>query len=366
LRRSITYTLASLVKTVRRHALDTTVTAEEFLNAFIVPYIEAGDVRNRNKKLLSLDKSRTSRILAGKDDVPVALRRSLHKTNLEHEAAKRYIHFIDDYIDPLAHDLIIREVIALVEENETLRASLESATENLSSFLARSVYEAIKASNNQQTKKILWKSGPDSIELVTGDVLRYGFRNRSKRKCIVVIPVNTTFETRITRRFEGNRIHLVSDSTLHGQWLARIIDTKVNTKNLSKRITRSLKRQGFSADACNEYPIGSIAEIETTNAVYYLLAVSRFEKDNVAHSTSESIFRALTSLAVHYDARGQGNPLYIPLIGTGRSRSGITPKESLNLIKQAFLHDGRGLYGNVHIVVHPANVSEFNLGDDAS
>jgi len=187
---------------------------------------------------------------------------------------------------------------------------------------------------------------------------------RSRPVIIVVIPVNTTFETHVSRRFERNKIQLVADSTLHGQWLTRMLATDTNEKALAKRISRGLARQGLASDGQGEYPIGSIAEIETDNAVYYLLTVSRFDAGGVAWSTQKDVERALESLALHYDKRGQGNPLYLPLIGTGRSRSGLTPQESLDLAEEVLTQNSRGLYGKVRIVVLPENAPEVGLEGD--
>jgi len=86
-----------------------------------------------------------------------------------------------------------------------------------------------------------------------------------------------------------------------------MLATDTNEKALAKRISRGLARQGLASDGQGEYPIGSIAEIETDNAVYYLLTVSRFDAGGVAWSTQKDVERALESLASHYDKRGQGN-----------------------------------------------------------
>ena len=127
---------------------------------------------------------------------------------------------------------------------------------------------------------------------------------------------------------------------------------------LDVRIRNSLKRQGILPGTSGTYAIGSIAEIETENAVYYLLAISDFDANNNAHSTKESIRRSTSMLVEHYDRRGQGKPIYLPLIGTGMSRANLDPKESLDMLVEAFV--GNGLFtGTATIVITPTSAQQL-------
>ena len=91
----------------------------------------------------------------------------------------------------------------------------------------------------------IWKHGLNSIDVQSGDLFRFGFDNRHKKKNIVVIPVNTAFDTHVTRKLEGETYPLVSENTIHGQWLVRLKETGENLNRIDERIADSLKRAGF-------------------------------------------------------------------------------------------------------------------------
>lgn len=73
----------------------------------------------------------------------------------------------------------------------------------------------------------------------------------------------------------------------------------------------------------------------------------------------ETISDAISALVSEYNISGQGVPIYVPLIGTGRSRVKLTLKESMNLIKETFLKNESGFFGDVKIVANPKIIEEL-------
>lgn len=71
---------------------------------------------------------------------------------------------------------------------------------------------------------------------------------------------------------------------------------------------------------------------------------------------------ALDWIVDFYDMDGQGFDLYIPLLGSGRSRVGLTAQESFDLIKNKLLQRIDDIYGRVHIVIHPEQFDQIELG----
>ena len=96
--------------------------------------------------------------------------------------------------------------------------------------------------------------------------------------------------------------------------------------------------------------MGDIAVLDDGCTTYFLLAISVI-KDGVASSNEHLIRRAITSLFMKYDKVGQGYPMYIPLIGSGRSRAGLGYEESLQLILQVVLENEQHLQGKVVVIV---------------
>ena len=236
-------------------------------------------------------------------------------------------------------------------------------------FLAVAFIMAIKSDNRALNQKnIIWQRGINNVSVIEGDLFKYGFENRKKQKNIIVIPVNTSFDTHITKNTEKEQFPLVSDTTLHGKWLQRFLHSGNSTDDLDKRIEESLYNQGLSLTKKSttksgkqySYPVGTTAIIENQNAIYYLLAISSFSDCNVAKSSKEKIKTALRELLKLYNKHGQGYPLYLPLIGTGRSRAGLDFQESYDLIITVLQENLDYIQGEITIVIQPSIIHQIN------
>jgi hypothetical protein len=263
---------------------------------------------------------------------------------------------------------LIHDLKALVEGDGSLsvdaREGVLGTTDEPIAFLAAIFIEALKADNRADSRVVIWSRGPNSLGLASGNLLDFGFSNRSKRRAIVVVPVNTSFETHVTRKYEQSPTQVVADSTIHGQWLTRMEESG-QADDLRNRIFDDLEarygaRQG-SREGLKPYPIGSIAVIETNRAVFCLLAISTFDERNRATSSSEDISRAVADLLRFYDSAGQGLDLYLPLLGTGRSRAGLGYQQSLELIVGTCMDNRLSLLGKVTIVASEEAMKELSI-----
>ena len=360
-------TLASFVRALKRHALDPSISDVALMNGLIDSYVESERVKDRNRNPLSLDKSRVSRLLSGREDVPRALRAPLPRCGVIERTKSGLEPFVEEFIDGEDLDGLIRDLKALVEGDGSLSAdaregALGTAGEPIA-FLATIFIESLKADNRADSRVVLWSRGPNSLGLVSGNLLDFGFSNRSKSRAIVVVPVNTSFETRVTRKYEQSPMQVVADSTIHGQWLTRM-EKSGQGGDLRNRIFDDLEarysaRQG-PREGLKPYPIGSIAVIETNRAVFCLLAISTFDERNRATSSSEDIRRAVVDLLQFYDSAGQGLDMYLPLLGTGRSRAGLGYQDSLSLIVGTCMDNRTCLQGKVTIVASEEAMKELS------
>ncbi|MBQ6524596.1 MAG: hypothetical protein IJI12_08075 [Atopobiaceae bacterium] len=361
-------TLASLVRALKRHALDPSISDVAIMNGLIDSYVESERVKDRNGNPLSLDKSRVSRLLSGREDVPRALRAPLPRYGVIERTRSGLEPFVEEFIDGEDLGGLIHDLKALVEGDGSLSADaregvLGTADEPIA-FLAAIFIEALKADNRADSRVVIWSRGPNSLGLVSGNLLDFGFSNRSKRRAIVVVPVNTSFETHVTRKYEQSPTQVVADSTIHGQWLTRMEESG-QADDLRNRIFDDLEarygaRQG-SREGLKPYPIGSIAVIETNRAVFCLLAISTFDERNRATSSSEDISRAVADLLRFYDSAGQGLDMYLPLLGTGRSRAGLGYQQSLELIVGTCMDNRLSLLGKVTIVASEEAMKELSI-----
>lgn len=367
------FSLSVYIKEIKKASLNKKISNEEFVRQLLSTVVIPAKITLKNGEEFDLNKSRVSRLLSGKDDVPSALREALMQYGIEDKIKDEFQCFCDDYLcseslqaSVSALNGIIQNDNIITEESKTeFQILLHSPID----FLAVAFIMALKLDNRSENQKnIIWQRGINNISVIEGDLFKYGFENRKKQKNIIVIPVNTSFDTHITKNTEKEQFPLVSDTTLHGKWLQRFLHSGNSTDVLDKRIEISLQNQGLSSTKNSltksgkqySYPVGTTAIIENQNAIYYLLAISSFSDCNVAKSSKEKIKIALRELLKLYNEHGQGYPLYLPLIGTGRSRAGLDFQESYDLIITVLQENLDYIQGEITIVIQPSIIHQIN------
>lgn len=213
-------------------------------------------------------------------------------------------------------------------------------------------------------RKRIWTKGKNSVFALYGDLIKIGFKTKDKKKKIIVIPVNDTFETIVESISESVNKPLVSPNTIHGLWVNTICShMDITSDDLNSRIQENLKLQVYkpikvytleekSRGNLKSYSIGTVATIDgLNNCTFFLLVVSKFDSNNTAKSTKKNIGEAVVELLEYYDKKGQGDSLYIPLIGTGSSRAGLTHVQSLRKIKHFVLDSDKKINGKINLVV---------------
>lgn len=359
------FTMSSYVRLLKKACVNDNISDEEFVRLLFAPLIEAGNVKDRNGSLLDLDKARVSRLLNQKDDVPAVMKDALLIYNIYEGVEGSFENFISDYLDKNKIPSVLNSIADQIKSDNTLfpetKSSLLEKENDTTYFIIYSFMEAVKIDNREKSNNnVIWERGDNSVQVIQGDIFKFGFGNRSKKtKNIVVIPVNTAFDTKVTTKLEYEPYPLVSETSLHGQWLRRWEESGYTIQDLDMRIESSITMHRLTA--CGQalttngkplrYPIGSIVPIETDNAIYYLLAISDFNENNNAHSENSKIKESLLNLLKKYDTAGQGYNLYLPLMGTGRSRANLSHQQSYDLIRKTFLENNELIQGHITIVV---------------
>lgn len=343
---------------MKKYAINRNISNEDFTRELFAPFVTAGNVKDKNGELLELNKSRVSRLLAQKDDVPSAMRNALSMLDIVERTAEGFTDFLADNIDAHRYDDLVADISKLAGSVLIKRTK----SNDISMFLTEAFIEAVKIDNVAVDNKdtVIWHNGSKSIEIIEGDIFRFAFENRSRTiKNIVVIPVNTAFDTHVSTKLETDGTPLVSENTLHGKWLIRWTKSGKSVTDLDKRIIESLNRQNKMPISRSKsqngkadcYEIGTTAVVDIDKTVFYLVAIASFDEWNNAQSTKEEIKKAIIELLKIYDKTGQGYPMYIPLFGTGRSRAGLSYQESFELIKQTLVENKNRIQGHVKIVV---------------
>lgn len=347
--------LAQYVKCLKKYAKNRKISDEGFLNAVLNPFVIAGKIENRMREEIYFDKSRTSLLMNRVDDVPNALREALCVVGVREATEENFSYFLEDYVKDEAMDAIIDEISMLIKADENIadKEELLQKRDRPNIFLADVLITAIKLKNNgTDTNGEIIRNGAYCVRVVYADIFKFAFRKRAKDKNIIVIPVDTEFHTHITRKYENNPLPQVSDKTIHGQWLSRWEKSGEDLSSLGQRISRDLAIKGYECNESSQYSIGTIATVETPSTIFYLLAIATFDKNNIAHATKEQLKEALDKLSVYYDCYGDAHDLYIPLIGTGRSRTSMSLQESYNLIIDCYRTNKQRILGNIHVVIH--------------
>lgn len=210
----------------------------------------------------------------------------------------------------------------------------------------------------------VWKKGNGIINACYDDIMKLGFENNKNNKKIVVIPVNTCFDTIVDEDITRVEKPLVSPNTIHGRWINKIIQNGMSLEELDNRIKNNLISQKIvpiyiipkeekSRGKNEEYEQGTIAIVKGKNDTdFFLLALSRFDKNNNAQCKKDELIEAIHKLVIFYNKNGQGYDLYLPLMGTNLSRVGITHQEALNILKSSFRLYSDEIHGRINIVVY--------------
>lgn len=308
------------------------------LNYLFELLIKAKNIKNKNGDLLYLDKSRCSLILSNKTNVPVLISSEYSYLKTNADIRKEYILFFKKCISSLN----VEELLNLLGEKGSDKYAV----------LYDCFVESLITNNirNNELSILLYENGINTVRLVQGDIFDYCFK-RNSEKNIIMIPVNTNFDVHVSTKLEMNP--LVSSETLHGQWVQRCRNSGFSEKQIQNKIQTFLKKQHNEEFLNGAYQIGTIVPFDTKRGITYLIAISQFDENNNAHSNKEDMEKAIKKLIEFYDHNGQGYSLYIPLIGTGRSRADLSFQQAFELIKGTLLNNKEHIQGTIKIIALP-------------
>ena len=224
-----------------------------------------------------------------------------------------------------------------------------------------------------QTETI-WEHGQAKLCVKYGDILSIGkkrsFFRCSTRNKLIIIPVNSHFDTIVEDSTVPNP--LVSVKTIHGKWLKlyeaekNMSPTEIQDAIYAFLDAKDIQYQIDSnkRGSRRKYPTGTCAIMNGTNNVNYVLwALSDFNQANVAHATKESIISSLVMLLDFINTQSQGDECYIPLVGTGMSRTSLSHKESLHTIVSSLDLYREKFVGTVNVVIYKGDKSKVSIFD---
>ncbi len=338
------YCFALWATKIKEHALEKSPSNEELIRNLFRHIRKETGVTDRVGQTDWVAKETVSALINRRIDLP----KTIHRALLFHDFTKLC----------KAMDAFYAETLSFNEANAAARdlvecfAASKKGDSSLNRFLSKHnsgthplltwlLVEAAKTSNKLYgIKKQMYAKGNNTLSYIFDDIITMSLAVRAaKRRTIVVIPVDANFHFHVTK--SGDLRPCVSPNSIHGKWVLRLGELGVSEQEIEKRV-----------GAHPNGKIGDIGIFEYENVLFYLLACSLFDEKNVAHATKEDIKFALEKLLQYHNDYGQGDELFIPLVGTGNSRAKLGIVESFNLIKQTILDNEQWHNGSITIVVH--------------
>lgn len=221
--------------------------------------------------------------------------------------------------------------------------------------------------------KTIWESASGRIRVCYSDIIKAGFGNKRKEEKLFVIPVNTCFDTIVDEDISVCPKPLVSPNTLHGKWIKEMIRNGYTVEDIDEKIHKSLEMQELKPNAViseqdkergkrEAYDFGTVAMVRgKNNSTFLLLAISEFDKNNMAHASADDLEACIKSLIYFYDQHGQGHKLMIPLMGTNFSRAGLSHNDSLRIITSLLQLYGDKIRGEVDVIIYKGDKDKVTL-----
>ncbi len=218
---------------------------------------------------------------------------------------------------------------------------------------------------------LVWKKSHGTIKVKYGDILKLADKKSKERK-IIVIPVNTHFDT-IVESPRSNPFPLVSENSIHGKWLIQYLKSKkLTAEKLQKEIYQQLnllKIKPIQNDidrrgGKKRYEIGTCLLLSGNDTTDFLLAaIAEYDINNKAQSNKDDIVSCIKSIIDFSDSHGQGRPCYIPLIGTGYSRAQLSHQDSLHILLSTMdLYNDR-IHSEINVIIYKGDKDNVSIFD---
>ncbi|WP_295345662.1 macro domain-containing protein [uncultured Streptococcus sp.] len=188
-------------------------------------------------------------------------------------------------------------------------------------------------------------------------------------KVNLIVPVNSCFDTKIDDS-------VISTNSLHGKVIKFLYDNNlVSQTELDKKIKRSLREQnissvnigndvkkgGKSVGNYNRYPIGSTAFVDIGDVRYHFIALSIIENNKNAITSDQDYLIVLNAIVDNCFRNSNGNPIYLPLVGSGLSKLNYNHQQQLEFMVKYFMLRRTKLISDVEIVIRKEDRDKISI-----
>lgn len=344
------FCFASWFTVLKEHGIKKECSNEKLMrDLFTVIRLEAGVKTKSGEDWVA--KETVSAIVNRKESLPKGIKRSISFLDFDklYFALKPFYgsHFRKSEL-VLAAEGILKSYISSKPSEEGTDAKFRLNKSDPERVITMLLVESAKIENKLfGIKRNLYSNGNNAINYIFGDIIAMSLSSKKAgKRAIYVIPVDADYHFHVTK--SGEIPACVSPNTIHGKWIKRLESLGVDEQKITEAV-------GGRINGC----IGDIKTFEFKGSLFYLLACSKFDGNNVAHSTKEDIKLAIKNLLTYHDAYGQGDELYLPLIGTGSSRAKLGLKQSFDLIRGTIMENEQWHNGHINIVLHISAIEKM-------
>lgn len=298
-------------------------------------------------KCYFVESTSSSRIMTCEYDVPKKVRETAINTKKE-VLIKMLTRYFENELNYSLENQLRKKVESDVGLSGVSKTFIEqiSSIENDYEFFATVLLCAIQTDNRNGYRKTLIKNNKFCLDAFPGDLISLSFNKKLCRSFkITVLPVDDNFVMETS--YNTNESPLIARDSLHGQFIIRMNKMGLSDFDIKKKITY--------IKGSNGHVIGKILNCQTE---FWLVPISHLGLRNRAESSVGLIEKALDAVIEEYDMVGQGTPLFIPLLGTGRSRVFATNKDALDFICNKVKQKSDFLNGTIHIVLYKKEIWE--------
>lgn len=193
-----------------------------------------------------------------------------------------------------------------------------------------------------------------------GTTIKVQFGDLFKCEGMIAIGVNDYFDTEIENG-------IISPTSLHGMFIKKVVGTEMG------KFEAFLHNELPSENGCKndsrqrgkkvKYPVGTTVVYSQGKNGYLLTAISEMNEKNEAHSNMALITSSTFEMLRKARSCCNGKPLFMPLWGTGLSRTNMRPKHVLMNLLTAIYYEAKQskITNNITIVIYEKMLTKFDL-----
>lgn len=175
-----------------------------------------------------------------------------------------------------------------------------------------------------------------------------GFNNYFDTLAGDIVGINTLQNNFLKKIYNDDRSKLDAEIKQQLDNFDPSVSTKIESKTLGNSVA---------------YPLGTCISIGEYKKRFFLLAYGHLGNDMKWRSTNKDvIWTSLNNLWMEVKNMGHGIPVAIPLIGSALGRSGLSRKETMNLIITSFILESKNnlLTKELRVYVRPEDLDTIS------